>query len=412
MRASLTPQKQSPVQSQPIPKVTKPPEEKATDRPQRKLPRYELRIQESFEELDREEGMEELALILTDREVRVLPSREAQELSRWCGEGVQTLILQPPTPEGDGELHTPGSKPCRTCLSAAPLILLFREPMQVKEAYRHLEALLEEEEEEGALHMEGQSGGPVPKPRTARTQSSSRSLGPRVQLPSLQLGSLKEALRQGLQTGCTTLQLSISEERHSGVSARGESGRKPNFVHPGVCASTPNGSSPPQQSRAVGERARGVLAGDICSSTYRRLDSLEETIRELESTLKEISGHPSADYLFPRDVLGQPGADGSREPWDSARITGGPVPLPRTADSQAKRKPPVPPKPSAIPSTLTKVHLPYTTGDSSSGSGKVPHTSAASRLKHLQQGSPEKGRLGKAHEDFLKIQGQQQVFHF
>ncbi|KAI1896504.1 hypothetical protein AGOR_G00095460 [Albula goreensis] len=49
--------------------------------------------------------------------------------------------------------------------------------------------------------------------------------------------------------------------------------------------------------------------------------------------------------------------------------------------------------------------------NNSSCSGKVPHTSAASRLKHLQQSSPEKSKTGKQREDFLKIQGQQQGQH-
>ncbi|XP_066554727.1 SRC kinase signaling inhibitor 1 [Amia ocellicauda] len=51
------------------------------------------------------------------------------------------------------------------------------------------------------------------------------------------------------------------------------------------------------------------------------------------------------------------------------------------------------------------------TGSSSSSSLKGLH-SAASRLKHIQQSSPEKSKTGKQREDFLKIQGQQQVFHF
>uniref|UniRef100_A0A8D3DXQ8 SRC kinase signaling inhibitor 1a n=1 Tax=Scophthalmus maximus TaxID=52904 RepID=A0A8D3DXQ8_SCOMX len=36
---------------------------------------------------------------------------------------------------------------------------------------------------------------------------------------------------------------------------------------------------------------------DVRRSTYRRLDSLEETIRELENTLIEISGHPTSHHL-------------------------------------------------------------------------------------------------------------------
>ncbi|KAL4660525.1 SRC kinase signaling inhibitor 1-like [Arapaima gigas] len=48
------------------------------------------------------------------------------------------------------------------------------------------------------------------------------------------------------------------------------------------------------------------------------------------------------------------------------------------------------------------------TGSSSSSSSKVPHSSATSRLKHLQQGSPEKNKPAKQRDDFLKVQGQPQ----
>uniref|UniRef100_A0A3B4X3L0 SRC kinase signaling inhibitor 1 n=1 Tax=Seriola lalandi dorsalis TaxID=1841481 RepID=A0A3B4X3L0_SERLL len=47
-------------------------------------------------------------------------------------------------------------------------------------------------------------------------------------------------------------------------------------------------------------------------------------------------------------------------------------------------------------------------GGNSSSVGKILHSSAASKLKHLQQNSTDKTKIGK-REDFLKIQGQQQV---
>ncbi|KAJ8364625.1 hypothetical protein SKAU_G00134560 [Synaphobranchus kaupii] len=428
-RIGLTPQKQTLVQSQAFPKLSKPSEEIPADRTQKRPPRYELRIQESFEEADIEEGREDLALVLTDRELRVLSSREAQELSSsGAGEEVQTLIVQPQAPEGDAELHMHGTKPCRLKLSSTPLILLFRESLQIKEAYRQLEALLEEEEEDeeereaecrdllagGQVYHQSQRGRPVPRPRTTRVQGISRRAGLRIQLPKGQLLALREALRQGLQTGHKTLQLFVNAERDTRASTNKAGDYRSNFPRPGVSASTPNGPARPQQSQGAGAELKGAPAGDVRSSAFQRLDSLEETIRVLENTLQEISAHPSAGYLFPRDFLRQLGTDSRAEPCSAGQVAAGQIPPPRTADSEtacsiAKKKPPVPPKPSSIPAHLTKVHLPYMTGNSSSGPGKVPHTSAASRLKHLQQTSPEKNKTSKQREDFLKIQGQQQV---
>ncbi|KAG9350167.1 hypothetical protein JZ751_026520 [Albula glossodonta] len=455
MREKLIPQKHIHLNSQIISKISTPSRDIPSDRPRRKLPYYELRIQESFEETDREEGREELALIITDREVRVLSSKETQELHRQVSEGVQTLIFQHQTPEGSREIHTLGNKPCRPHLSHNPLVLLFKEPLQVKEAYRHLDELLEEEEGEqvdpqagSQVYPQSQMGRPVPKPRMVKTQSICKSLTPRIQLPKEQLASLREALRLGLQTGHRNLQLSFCAERDTSVSPHREDSCKLNALHPEVCTVTPNRSPGPQPSQALGDRPKGASSEDACTSTYSRLDSLEETIRELESTLQEISAHPPTGYLFPRDFLGQLGTDSKREPCEAGQVTDSPPPLYRTTDSDttttlAKKKPPVPPKPSAVPLHLTKVHsscMPvpvplYSTdlglsfllifetvqrltpfpfpfllqiSNNSSGSGKVPHTSAASRLKHLQQSSPEKSKMGKQREDFLKIQGQQQ----
>uniref|UniRef100_A0A3Q2NZJ2 SRC kinase signaling inhibitor 1 n=1 Tax=Fundulus heteroclitus TaxID=8078 RepID=A0A3Q2NZJ2_FUNHE len=99
-------------------------------------------------------------------------------------------------------------------------------------------------------------------------------------------------------------------------------------------------------------------------SAYQRLDSLEETIRELENTIIEISGHPVTEELY----------------TETAAIN---IPAQRTGMSETKR-PPVPPKPASI-----QVH-------------------SASKLKHLQQNSTEKTKSGKK-EDLQKTQSLQQV---
>ncbi|NXP10316.1 SRCN1 inhibitor, partial [Thinocorus orbignyianus] len=52
---------------------------------------------------------------------------------------------------------------------------------------------------------------------------------------------------------------------------------------------------------------------EICEGTYQRLDSLEETIRELEITISEISSHPSAEFVFPKELLGQAGSKDGEE---------------------------------------------------------------------------------------------------
>ncbi|XP_051243127.1 SRC kinase signaling inhibitor 1 isoform X6 [Dicentrarchus labrax] len=212
-------------------------------------------------------------------------------------------------------------------LSVRPLLVLLKEEEAVREAYRRLHSLLE-------------LSKPVPKPRI----KSSPHSGPQ--------SSLMEALRRGIETGDKVLTL----QHNTGTK-----------------------TIPEVQKNLSQKKTRE----DIRHSTYRRLDSLEETIRELENTLIEISGHPTAEQLYTETTTKSP----------PVQMTGSPT-------SETK-KPPVPPKPCSLsPASIQ--------GGNISSVGKVLHSSAASKLKHLQQNSTDKTKSGK-REDFMKTQGQQQT---
>lgn len=223
---------------------------------------------------------EKVALLLTELEVRVISPVEAQELSRTSGDALQTLTISPQTKEVS-EIQ----------LTFRPLLVFLKEEESVKEAYRLLHSLLE-------------SSKPMPNPRT-------------------QQGSLVEALRRGIKTGERVLTLqhhtNIEMEQNS-VNSTVKSNR--------LCSSFDDLSNQSQKK----ERE------DIRHSTYKRLDSLEETIRELEKTLIEISGHPTAEQLYNEITAQSP----------PGQMTGSPT-------SETK-KPPVPPKPSPLSPALIQVH--------------------------------------------------------
>ncbi|XP_047017978.2 SRC kinase signaling inhibitor 1 isoform X1 [Ictalurus punctatus] len=121
---------------------------------------------------------------------------------------------------------------------------------------------------------------------------------------------------------------------------------------------------------------------DIRQTTYRRLDNLEETIRELELSLLDF-GTPAIP-TWPQGI-----------PDTNSKMSASTAPPPlSTIKSSGRgeiRRPPVPPKPS------------INTDAAKSGGGK-----AISRLKHLQQSGLDKSKVGKQREDFLKSQGHQQ----
>ncbi|KAM3863810.1 SRC kinase signaling inhibitor 1 [Diretmus argenteus] len=293
----------------------------------RSPPQREPRIRRSLEEdVDRRT---KLVLVLTQLEVRVVSPTDAQDLCRTSGQILQTLTIPPQTEE-----------PSEVQLSDRPLLVIFREEVTVREAYRLLHSLLE-------------TSKPVPKSRGG----SGISL-----CPPGQQGSLVEALRRGVQTGDRTLTLGIEmvpKAQRGSVDATPE----------------PSGSDGSGDSLGKLSQNPWTRRQDIRSSTYRRLDSLEETIRELEQTLMEIGGHPTTEQFYSEETKTSPPA------------------------SETK-KPPVPPKPSCL--------SPASIQGGNSSMGRVLHSSAASRLKHLQQNSTDKTRSGK-REEFLKNQGPQQA---
>ncbi|NWR42521.1 SRCN1 inhibitor, partial [Regulus satrapa] len=175
------------------------------------------------------------------------------------------------------------------------------------------------------------------------------------------------------------------------------------------------GADPGTGARVTGGLCRGrsppgrPVAPDrkeIYEDTYQRLDSLEETIRELEMTISEISSHPAVEFVFPKEALGSGkslgdlghgGCDG-----DTALDL-----------SQAKDCAPKSPFPGRTkPALLPKPQLPP--GTDQSGGVSIPAmkvVNPASRLKQGQQGSPDKGKHIKQRMEYMRIQGQQQVLH-
>jgi len=119
-------------------------------------------------------------------------------------------------------------------------------------------------------------------------------------------------------------------------------------------------------------RSMTLRSKEICEGTYRRLDSLEETIRELEITISEISSHPSAEFVFPKELLGQGGSkDASRKTREGlgdlkhgSCDDGTALDLSQAKDdapespSPSKTKPPLLPKPQ-LPLDTPQVYFPF-----------------------------------------------------
>ncbi|KAK1798300.1 hypothetical protein P4O66_007761 [Electrophorus voltai] len=210
----------------------------------------------------------------------------------------------------------------------------------------------------------------------------------------------------------------------------GDARASPCLFQPGVVSALALSTS--TRGQGVGEERR-----DIKHTTYQHLDSLEETIRELELSLLEFSPPPYVGHLSPLTAQAQSPSPG----WSALTAAEGEAqkllvpPKPSVVADATKvqpRAPPLlspgtssvvfstflwfslqPPNAPLIPSLIMVVQISYCLYLEvwcvvcvyvCTGGGK-----AISRLKQLQQSGCEKSKLGKHKDDFLKSQGQQQV---
>lgn len=232
------------------------------------------------------ESKEKVSLLLTELEVRVISCVDAQELSRTTGEALQVLHLDTVVSEIQ--------------LSGRPLLVFTEEEQTVREAYRLLHSLFA-------------SCKPVPKPRKK---------GP---VPSGQQSSLMKALKRGIETGNRVLTLVHNTDTKTFPEDQQES-----VIIKDSGSSDSDGSLSFQSHRKPSR--------DIQLITYKRLEGLEETIRELEKTLKEISELPTAEQLY------TDAADKDTPVQMSGGLT------------LENKKPPVPPKPSSLIPASIQVH--------------------------------------------------------
>ncbi|XP_041123043.1 LOW QUALITY PROTEIN: SRC kinase signaling inhibitor 1-like [Polyodon spathula] len=359
-----------------------------------------LRIQESFErgEEEGEEVKESISFLITETRIQALPMSEAWETARELGEEVQTVtawgkeVGVPHSEEGGqglslGAGHLSGVMEERGAGGG--------ESGQSEELGS--ETVSNSGVEKGSASLGGcsQLRKPVPKPRSALgsqtsqpRDDSSSSAHARIGFPEQQWDALRQVSESRSETAQRTLELALCD--------RGGDPQTPQ---------DPDSADELDRDRNQDRVADEAQSGGITRDTYRKLDSLEETIRELENSIQEISRHPSAGYLFSREFLGKLGDE------EASDGSGSPVLSPGCSDQQGSRsgseglplptriKPPLPPKPAALQAGAQQ-----TSGSSSTTRGH----SAASRLKHIQQSSPEKSKQSRTREECGRLQGQQQ----
>ncbi|XP_077773447.1 SRC kinase signaling inhibitor 1 isoform X4 [Podarcis muralis] len=165
-----------------------------------------------------------------------------------------------------------------------------------------------------------------------------------------------------------------------------------------------------------------VRSREICRDTYQRLDNLEETIRELEMSISEISCQASTELIFAQNHIGPLGSEnGKNGEWKvSTHVpkcshAGSVVVQPYCHDLkqyEASNSTPKTSSTSAKPPLLPKPRFLLNDDPQSGGGVSIPAmkmVNPASRLKQTQQGSPDKSKHIKQRMEYMRIQGQQQA---
>ncbi|KAG8138980.1 hypothetical protein E2320_001773, partial [Naja naja] len=284
---------------------------------------------------------ENVGFMITRTAVQFLSGGEVHDIVNRKGNAVQTVNIdsKKETPSQQSMLETfKGEEPV-VCLDKKPVIIIFDEPMDIRSAYKRLSTIFEECDEELEKMMteekieeeneefdttddthyeEATETNRIQVTEKSKQQTCSNSapqvlqsegqemdkkehqkssyiygLEPKLDVPDAkkkfkfkfpkkQLAALTQAIRTGTKTGKKTLQVVVYEEEEEDGTVKQHKEAKRFEIPSSQSVSTFEKS----ESKAVVQASR---TEEIRKNTYRTLDSLEQTIKQLESTISEMS---------------------------------------------------------------------------------------------------------------------------
>lgn len=340
-----------------------------------------------------------IAFMITNTKIQALSKGEYQELVNAKRGSVQTVTVGSATnkPNSPGDSAAPQDNG----LSKKPVIIIFDEPMDIRSAYKRLSTIFESEEElermlaEERIDEESEesdserSGGQQVKDENTdvvaakksssqgnadqNLSSSSTSLNEisdsggnlessgdgkdgkkkfKFKFPKKQLAALSQAIRTGTKSGKKTLQVVVyeDEEEFDGTVKRHKEAKRFEIT----------------RSKSLAERSLGVSqlkkqnseslcrTDEIRKNTYKTLDSLEQTIKQLETTISEMGPCSPDEVLITEETMGKgKSLEGGLKRSISLPSSRGSAPKVPTKSALKKPKPQLLPRPVVIPSTIT-----------------------------------------------------------
>ncbi|XP_073437892.1 sickle tail protein homolog isoform X3 [Dendrobates tinctorius] len=304
-----------------------------------------------------------IAFIITNTQVQVLSTGEVQDIVNRKGGEVQTVSVDKENVKIPSNNSSP-QDPVE-CTDKKPVIIIFDEPMDIKSAYKRLSTIFEECDDDLEKIMsatkideeeEEEDKEPIVSPpkeekveETKVVNNQESILSPykyRFNYPSLsemkktmfldntvsqgipvneeksdisdelygqrqdvkkkfkfkfpkkQLVALTQAIRTGTKTGKKTLQVVVYEDEEEPDGTVKQHKEAKRFeIESSKCKEDDS-----QTEGLNFEEPHSVSRTDeIRQNTYRTLDSLEQTIKQLESTISGMNPKPGSDLIESRD---------------------------------------------------------------------------------------------------------------
>lgn len=350
-----------------------------------------------------------IAFMITTTKVQALSCGEYQELVNAKKGSVQTVTVGNATNQGNA---TGPSVLQDNGLNKKPVIIIFDEPMDIRSAYKRLSTIfeceeeldrmlaeerIEEESEEsdtdrtGGQQVKGEtevvggkklSSSQLTADHVSLSSSSSSSFSEltdsglnvdsngdakqdgkkkfKFKFPKKQLAALTQAIRTGNKSGKKTLQVVVYEDEEECDGTIRQHKEAKRFE---IACSKPTAEAP--KVTAVNRKNSDSLCrtNEIRKNTYKTLDSLEQTIKQLETTISEMG--PPQSPIEP--ICTEESKAGNGKSSEGAglkrssslpksRVSGPKVPSKNSF--QKKSKPQLLPRPVVIPTTTTTTTIP------------------------------------------------------
>lgn len=347
-----------------------------------------------------------IAFMITNTKVQALSSGEYQELVNAKKGSVQTVTVGGAT--NWGKTTSDSTAPQDNGFTKKPVIIIFDEPMDIRSAYKRLSTIFECEEEldrmlaEERIEEESEesdtersSGLQVKAGETEMTDgtkvSSSKGTADRVSLsssssssiseitdsginlesngdakqdckkkfkfkfPKKQLAALTQAIRTGTKSGKKTLQVVVyeDEEESDGTIRQHKEAKRFEITRSKSLAETSKATGSAMLKRQNSDSV--CRTDEIRKNTYKTLDSLEQTIKQLETTISEMGPRSpeepvSTEEAKPANGKTSEGVGLKRASSLPTSRGSGPM-VPSKNYLQKKTKPQLLPRPVVIPTT-------------------------------------------------------------